>query len=69
MFVGIVAETAEVVLNAEHNAHSWLGFEEAVALVPFSGQRHLLRHVHAEFVLRAPHPLLRVWKGSGAGES
>jgi dATP pyrophosphohydrolase len=69
VFVGLVAEDAEVVLNAEHSEHRWLSVEEAVALGPFSGQRHLLRHVHAEFVVRAPHPLLRVWEAPGAGES
>ncbi len=62
VFVGFVAGDAQVTLNAEHSEHCWLGFEEAVALVPFAGQRHLLRHVQAEFAARTPHPLLRIWR-------
>ena len=61
VFVGFVSDDAQVTLNAEHSEHRWLGFEDAVAVVPFAGQRHLLRHVHAEFAARAPHPLLKVW--------
>lgn len=61
VFVGFVSGDAQVILNAEHSEHRWLGFEDAVALVPFAGQRHLLRHVHTEFAARTPHPLLKVW--------
>ena len=69
VFVGLVAADAAVTLNPEHSEHRWLGVEDAVALVPFAGQRHLLRHVEAEFVARAPHPMLRVWtRPEGQGD-
>ncbi len=60
VFVGFVTGDAQVTLNAEHSEHRWLSFEEAVALVPFAGQRHLLRHAQAEFAVRTPHPLLKI---------
>jgi dATP pyrophosphohydrolase len=54
VFVGIVDAEAEVVLNEEHSEFCWTSFLSAVDMVPFAGQRHVLRHVEAEFVLRQP---------------
>jgi len=54
VFVGIAAPGAEVRLNAEHSEFRWVGFGEAAAMVPFAGQRHVLRHVEREFVAREP---------------
>lgn len=60
VFVALIAPRAEVVLNAEHEAHRWVDFAEAREMVPFPGQRSLLRHVEAEHVQRSPSPLLRI---------
>lgn len=54
VFVGYVDATAEVVLNEEHSEFCWTSFSNAVDMVPFAGQRHVLRHVEAEFVQRQP---------------
>lgn len=54
VFVGFVDADANVVLNHEHNEFQWVSFEAALGMVPFAGQRHVLRHVEAEFVLREP---------------
>jgi len=54
VFVGTAAPDAGVRLNAEHSAFRWVGFDEAAGMVPFAGQRHVLRHVEQEFVDREP---------------
>jgi dATP pyrophosphohydrolase len=59
-FVAYVASDATVRLGAEHDAHAWLPFPDAIARLPFGGQRTLYAHVHREFVLRAPSPALRM---------
>ncbi|WCK01490.1 NUDIX hydrolase [Agrobacterium tumefaciens] len=59
VFVGVVDSDSNVVLNEEHSAFCWVSFEDALTMVPFSGQRHVLRHIEAEFVHRTPlHHLL-----------
>ena len=60
VFVGFVPMDAEVVLNHEHDAWEWLGFDAARARVSFAGQRRILDHVEAEFVGREPNPWLEV---------
>lgn len=59
-FVAIVADDAVVCLNPEHRQFAWLEFDEAVARLPFGGQRELFAEVHREFVARAPSPWLRM---------
>lgn len=54
VFVGYVDAKAEVVLNEEHSEFCWTSFSNAVDMVPFAGQRQVLRHVEAEFVQRQP---------------
>jgi dATP pyrophosphohydrolase len=54
VFVGFVDANAIVVINHEHSEFRWVSFETALGIVPFAGQRHLLRHVEAEFVRREP---------------
>lgn len=54
VFVGFVDADATVVINHEHSEFQWVSFEAALGLVPFAGQRHVLRHVEAEFVRREP---------------
>lgn len=63
VFVAWAPPEAGVRLNPEHSEFRWLGLEAAEALLPFPGQRAVLRHVRREFVERAPHPLLRVHGG------
>jgi len=43
-----------VIINHEHSEFRWVSFDEALTMVPFAGQRHVLRHVKAEFVDREP---------------
>lgn len=59
-FVAMVADDAAVVLNEEHRQFAWLEFDEAIARVPFGGQRELFAHVRREFVERTPSPWLRM---------
>lgn len=65
-FVALVAADATVRIDAEHRDHAWLSLPDALARVPFGGQRTLYAHVHREFVLKPPPPALRmpVWPRS-----
>lgn len=54
VFVGFVDADAAVVINYEHSEFQWVPFDAALGMVPFAGQRNVLRHVEAEFVLREP---------------
>lgn len=54
VFVGFVGVDATVVINHEHSDFRWVSFDEALGMVPFAGQRHVLRHVRAEFAEREP---------------
>lgn len=60
VFVGYADANSQVILNAEHQDFRWVGFEEAVELVSFSGQRRVLNHVRQEFVDRTPNPWLLI---------
>lgn len=60
VFVAFVDPQAEVQLNHEHSAFRWVGFEEAVELVSFGGQRKVLRWIEEEFVRREPSAFLRI---------
>ena len=59
-FVALVGSDAVVRLDAEHDDHAWLSFPDAIARLPFGGQRTRYAHVHREFVLRTPSPALRM---------
>ncbi|MGK9167240.1 NUDIX domain-containing protein [Inquilinus limosus] len=54
VFVGFAPPDAAVRLNPEHSEFRWVGFDEAIEMVPFAGQRHVLRHVQREFIDREP---------------
>lgn len=54
VFVAFVNAGDFVVLNHEHSEFQWVSFDEALAMVTFSGQRAVLRHIQAEFVDRMP---------------
>lgn len=59
-FVAMVADDAAVHLNEEHREFAWLGFDPAIARLPFGGQRKLFAEVRREFVERVPSPWLRM---------
>ncbi len=59
-FVARVPMDAVVRLNHEHSAFRWVSLARAARELPFGGQRDLLAHVRREFVLREPHPILRM---------
>lgn len=54
VFVGFAEPTATVLLNAEHSEFRWVAFDQAVGMVPFAGQRNVLRHAQREFIDRKP---------------
>ena len=54
VFVGFADAGATVTLNHEHSEFRWVSFEAALTMVPFAGQRKVLRHIEAEFVQREP---------------
>lgn len=58
--------TATVTLNAEHSEFKWLTFEDATRMVPFAGQRKVLKHIREEFVDRAPSAWLLIRETAAA---
>ncbi|NTF32631.1 NUDIX hydrolase [Rhizobium skierniewicense] len=60
VFVGVVQSDAHVTINEEHSEYRWVSFAEAATMVPFAGQRNVLRHVEAEFVYRTPPKYLQI---------
>ncbi|UGB36820.1 NUDIX hydrolase [Frateuria soli] len=59
-FVAHVESDAAVHLDAEHDDYAWLTFPDAIARLPFGGQRTLYAHVYREFVQRPPSAALRM---------
>lgn len=49
-------EDGEVAVDAAHDAHRWVTFEEAADLVAFAAQRRVLGEVHRAFIAREPAP-------------
>lgn len=64
VFVGFVEAEAQVVLNEEHSEFRWASMASAMEMVPFPGQRHVLRHVEAEYLRREPHNQLLLYTSS-----
>lgn len=60
VFVAFIDESATVTLNHEHSEYRWVSFEEAVDMVPFGGQRRVLRWIEEEFVRRTPSKYLLI---------
>lgn len=54
VFVATISPLSSVQLNPEHSEYRWVSFNDADRMVPFAGQRKILRHVEAEFLLRVP---------------
>ncbi|HMQ95366.1 MAG TPA: NUDIX domain-containing protein [Amaricoccus sp.] len=63
VFVAFIDNAAEVTLNHEHSEYRWVGFDAAVEMVPFSGQRRVLRRIEDEFVKRRPNEHLLIQRG------
>ncbi|WP_428672181.1 NUDIX hydrolase [Roseibium sp.] len=61
VFVAFVSPSGTVSLNHEHSEYRWVSFEDAMEMVPFGGQRRILRWIEDEFVRRKPgrHLLIR----------
>lgn len=60
VFVAFVSANAPVKLDHEHTDYCWLNLEQALALLPFLGQRRVLREVWEAFVEQPPLALLRI---------
>ncbi|TKD13381.1 NUDIX domain-containing protein [Rhodobacter capsulatus] len=60
VFVAYIDPAASVRLNPEHSEYRWVSFDEAEGMVPFAGQRKVLRHVEAEFMIRLPSQHLKL---------
>ena len=60
VFVGFIETEQEVRLNDEHSEYRWATFDEAVVMVPFSGQRRVLKHIRRDFVEIEPTEWLRI---------
>ncbi|WDZ77511.1 NUDIX domain-containing protein [Ensifer adhaerens] len=67
VFVGYAPPDASVQLNAEHSEFRWVGFDEALRMVPFAGQRKVLRHIRDEFADNTPNPWLLIQEAAPAG--
>ncbi|OOG67009.1 NUDIX hydrolase [Sinorhizobium sp. A49] len=68
VFVGNVPSAATVTLNAEHSEFKWLSFDEAVRMVPFAGQRKVLRHIQQEFVDSEPSAWLLIREAAAVND-
>ena len=60
VFVGFMETEQEVRLNHEHTEYCWVTIDEAMELVPFSGQRKVLEHIRRNFVETEPTEWLRI---------
>ena len=60
MFVAFIDSPRTVVLDHEHNDYRWLSIPEALNLLPFPGQREMLRRIEEQFLQRPPSELLRI---------
>jgi len=60
VFVAFVPFRCSVVLNHEHTEYRWLSYRAALAMLPFPGQREILRAVRASFLKRRPATVLEI---------
>ena len=60
VFVAYIDPTADVRLNFEHSEFKWASFDEAVEMVPYGGQRRMLRHIEVDFSKRVPNRYLKI---------
>ncbi|MNT98185.1 hypothetical protein D3C72_2407120 [compost metagenome] len=55
-------------LNAEHSEFKCLSFDDAVRMVPFAGQRKVLRHIQQEFVDSEPSAWLLIREAAAVND-
>ena len=60
VFVAYVDAAAQVTLNFEHSDFHWVGFAEAEDMVPYGGQRKILRQIEENYSRRVPNRYLEV---------
>ena len=60
VFVAFVDAAQEVRLNEEHSEYRWVPFRKAISMVPFPGQKRVLRHVRRVFAGGMPTPRLQI---------
>jgi dATP pyrophosphohydrolase len=60
VFVGYAGLEDTVTLNPEHSEFRWVSIADALGMVPFAGQRAVIRHVESEFIDRTPSRWLLV---------
>ena len=60
VFVAFIKADSNVVLNHEHSEYKWVSFEEAISMVPFPGQKTILKYINDEFVNKHPIELLKI---------
>ena len=60
VFVGLVADDAEVSLDSEHTDHAWCTLDEAVERLVFPAQRRIARLIWTDFVDTEPTPWLEI---------
>lgn len=60
VFVAFVEKKEVSLCPEEHDAFEWLSYEQAREKLVWSEQKRVLAHVHENFVLKQPHPLLKI---------
>jgi dihydroneopterin triphosphate diphosphatase len=60
VFVAFAKPNSNVVLNHEHSEYKWVSFKEAISMVPFPGQKAILKYINDEFVKKHPVELLKI---------
>lgn len=61
VFVAMVTNPGPVKLcPREHDAFAWVDLDEALQRLVWSEQKRVLSHIHREFVLKEPNPLLLI---------
>lgn len=63
VFLAYVDPQATVTLNEEHSDYRWVSIAEAIDMVPFGGQRRVLRWIEDEFINRSPSKHLLIEHG------
>jgi dATP pyrophosphohydrolase len=60
VFVAFVKPADKVTINEVHTEYRWLSIRRALSLLPFPGQREILRQVRESFVRRMPPDMLQI---------
>ncbi len=61
VFVADIKEKHPIKLSHhEHDAYEWLSFEEAQKRLVWSEQRRIIHHIHEQFIVLSPSPLLAI---------